>query len=191
MQNESMIQDILNEYKNDANKAINFLKGEFAVLKAGRANPHILDKVFVDYYGTMTPINQMANISVPEARMLVISLWDLGAMNAVRKAIQLADIGVNPSDDGKILRLVFPMLTEERRKELVKQVKKLGEDTKISLRNARKDCMDMIKQEKKDNNLSEDEYSFIENQVQKLTDTFNEQIESLTELKEKEVMEVW
>ena len=190
MQDESMIKDIIDAYKEDGNKSIHFLKGEYAVLKAGRANPHMLDKVMVDYYGTMTPIAQMANIAVPEARMMTISLWDTSALPAARKAIQVADLGVSPTDDGRMIRLVFPALTEERRRDLVKQVKKLAEDARISVRNARKDCMDWIKQIKKDGGISEDEMSTLEKEVQKITEQFNAQIDSLAESKEKEVMEI-
>lgn len=190
MQDENLVKDIIEGYRQDGNKAINFLKGEYAVLKAGRANPHMLDRVVVDYYGQMTPINQMGNISVPEARMITINIWDLNAISAVRKALQQADLGVNPSDDGKIIRLVFPMLTEERRREIVKQVRHLAEESKISVRNARKDCMDFLKQMKKDAEVSEDEYSSLEDQVQKITDNLNEQIDKLSESKEKEIMEI-
>lgn len=190
MQDEQMIKEIVEGYKIDANKAISFLKGEYAVLKAGRANPHILDKVIVDYYGTMTPLNQMANISVPEARTLAISLWDINAMANVRKALQVADLGLTPSDDGRVIRLNFPILTEERRRDIVKQVKKLEEDAKISIRTSRRDAMDLLKSEKKDGNLSEDELATYEAQIQKLTDGFNAQIEEISAVKEKEVMEI-
>lgn len=190
MQDEQMVKDIMDGYRDDIAKAINFLKSEYSIVKAGRANPHILDKVMVDYYGMMTPLTQMANINVPEARMLTISLWDLSAMGAVRKAIQQADLGLTPTDDGRILRLVFPALTEERRKEIVKQVKKICEDAKISLRNARRDCLDMYKQMKKDSQLSEDEYAGIEKDVQKLLDSANAECDTICQNKEKEVMEV-
>ena len=190
MQDESMVKDIVQGYKDDANKAITFLKGEYAVVKAGRANPHLLDKVMVEYYGSMTPLNQMGNISIPEARMILINLWDAGAMAAVRKAIQVADIGVTPSDDGRVMRLVFPQLTEERRKEIVKQVKQIAEEARISIRNARKDCMDLLKQIKKDGGVSEDEMSALEKEVQKITDAHNEQIETIAISKEKEIMEI-
>lgn len=185
-----MVKEILEGFKEDIQKAINFLKTEYSIVKAGRANPHILDKVMVDYYGVMTPLNQMANINIPEARMLTVSLWDLNAMGAVRKALQTADIGLTPSDDGRIIRLVFPALTEERRREIVKQVKKICEDAKISLRNARRDCLDMFKQMKKDGQLSEDEYAGVERDVQKLLDNANVECDDICDKKEKEVMEV-
>ena len=190
MQDAQMVKDIMDGFKDDMEKAISFLKSEYSVIKAGRANPHILDRVMVDYYGVITPLNQMGNINVPEARMLTISLWDLNAMGAVRKALQLADLGLTPSDDGKIIRLVFPMLTEERRRELVKQVKKVCEDAKISLRNARRDCLDMYKQMKKDSQLSEDEYAGLEKDVQKVLDSYNAKCDEICQTKEKEVMEV-
>lgn len=190
MQDEQMVKDIIESFKDDIKKSENFLKGEYTVLRAGRANPHILDKVMVDYYGVMTPLVQMANVNIPEARMLTISVWDINALPAVRKAIQQADLGLTPSDDGRVIRLVFPPLTEERRREIVKQVKKLCEDAKISIRNARRDCLEMFKQMKKDNEISEDELKTIEGQVQKILDAGNASVEQLCQEKEKEVMEV-
>ena len=190
MQDEQMVKDIMEGFKEDIKKAEVFLKNEYSIIRAGRANPHILDKVMVDYYGVMTPLIQMANINIPEARMLTISLWDLNAMGAVRKAIQNADLGLTPSDDGRVIRLVFPVLTEERRKEIVKQVKKLCEDAKISVRNARRDCLEMYKQMKKDNEISEDELKTLETQVQKILDGANANLEEICSNKEKEVMEI-
>ena len=174
----------------DMEKAISYLKGEFGTIRAGRANPHILDKILVDYYGTPTPINQMANISVPEARMLVISVWDGSQLVNISKAIAQADLGVNPIDDGKVIRLIFPALTQERRKEIVKQVKNLCENAKISIRGARRDCLDAFKQMKKDEEISEDEFEAIEKDVQKLVDKFNALVDELYLAKEKETMEV-
>lgn len=190
MQDEQMVKDIIEAFKDDTKKAENFLKSEYSIVRAGRANPHILDKVMVDYYGVMTPLNQMANVNIPEARMLTVSVWDLNAMGAVRKAIQSADLGLTPSDDGRVIRLVFPALTEERRKEIVKQVKKLCEDAKISIRNARRDCLEMFKQMKKDNELSEDELKTLESQVQKIIESANANVDEICALKEKEVMEI-
>ncbi len=187
---ELEIKEMLEEFKKDGEKAIDFLKGEYAVLKAGRANPKMLDKVFVDYYGTRTPLSQMANISSPEARMLVISLWDASALNDVRKAIQVSDLGASIADDGKLIRLVFPTLTEERRRDLVKQVKKLAEDSKVSVRNLRRDVLDFFKGLKKDSEISEDAYAVYEKQIQKYTDEFTALIDSVAVAKEKEVMEV-
>ena len=186
---EAVDMEIL-EYEDNIQKTIEHFKGELSTIRAGRANPHILDKIAVDYYGTLTPLNQMANISVPEARMLLISVWDQSQVREVSKAIQAADIGVTPSDDGKVIRLIFPALTEERRKEIVKQVKKLCEETKIVLRNARRDCLDMYKQMKKDNEISEDEYASLEDDVQKIQDKYIAICENECSEKEKEVMEI-
>lgn len=176
--------------KEDMEKAINYLKNEYQVVRAGRANPHILDKVFVEYYGTPTPINQMANISVPEARMLVVSVWDSSQLVNVSKAISQADLGVSPIDDGKVIRLVFPALTEERRRDIVKNVKNLCENTKISIRSSRRDCLDIFKQLKKDSQISEDDYDFAEKEVQKLVDKYNALADEVCLAKEKEIMEV-
>jgi ribosome recycling factor len=181
---------LIESSKEDMAKTLTYLKNEYLTLRAGRANPHILDKITVDYYGTMTPINQMANISVPEARMLVISVWDQSQLRNIEKAIQQADLGVNPIDDGKVIRLIFPALTEERRREIVKNVKNLAENAKISLRNIRRDCLDLFKQMKKDGEISEDEMSGVEKEVQKLMDFFNEQVEVVCSAKEKEIMEI-
>lgn len=171
-------------------KVVTFLKSEYLTLRAGRANPHILDKIVVDYYGVPTPISQMANISVPEARMLVISVWDQSQLRNIEKAIQQADLGVNPIDDGKVIRLIFPALTEERRRDIVKSVKVLAENAKISLRGTRRDSLDIFKQMKKDGEISEDEMAGVEKEIQKLVDSFNEKIEELCQVKEKEIMEI-
>ena len=190
MQDENLVKDTIECFKQDLEKALDHLNGEYQTIRAGRANPHLLDKVFVEYYGSMTPLNQMANITVQEARILAINVWDVSQVKNVSKAIQMADLGVNPSDDGKTIRLVFPAPTEERRKELVKQVKKVCEDAKISLRNARRDCLDMYKQMKKDSQLSEDEYAGLEKDVQKVLDSYNAKCDEICQTKEKEVMEV-
>ena len=184
------IKMYLDACKDDMEKAIAYLKNEYQVIRAGRANPHILDKVSVEYYGVPTPINQMANISVPEARMLVVSVWDNSQLTNVSKAIAQADLGVNPIDDGKVIRLIFPALTEERRREIVKNVKNLCENCKISIRGARRDCLDVFKQMKKDSQISEDEYDVSEKEVQKLVDKFNAIADEVCLAKEKETMEV-
>ena len=186
----SDLQDIIDSFKQDLEKAISYLKGEYSSLKAGRANPHILDKIMVDYYGTMTPINQMGNISVPEARMLVISLWDTSMIKEVNKAIMNSDIGITPNDDGKVIRLNFPILTEERRRDLVKTVKKLCEDCKISMRNYRRDSLDLIKSLKKESGISEDEIAGCEKEIQKIMDNYTAIADKVAHDKEKEVMEV-
>jgi len=171
-------------------KAIETLKEEFATVRAGRANPHILDKVMVDYYGVPTPIPQLASITVPEARMIVIQPWEARMLKEIEKAIQKSDLGVNPTNDGKVIRLIFPELTEERRKELVKQVKKMAEDAKVAIRNIRREALDEYKKMKKNNEITEDDLKDAEEDVQKLHDKYIEQIEKLLSAKEKEIMEV-
>ena len=185
-----MIDEFMQSCREDMDKAIDHLKTEYQMIRAGRANPHILDKVVVEYYGSPTPINQMANISVPEARVLLVNVWDQSQIANVSKAISQADLGVNPIDDGKSIRLIFPALTEERRREIVKSVKKLCEDCKISLRNARRDCLDVFKNMKKEGELTEDELASCEKEVQKLIDSYGEKADNLSEEKEKEVMEI-
>lgn len=177
-------------YEESLKKAIEHLKSQFLTVRAGRANPQILNKIVVDYYGTPTHLNQMANISVPEARMLTISLWDVSMIKEVNKAIMASDIGITPTDDGKIIRLVFPQLTEERRKELVKQVKKLAEETKVVLRNERRDANEAIKKLKKDNNISEDEQQNCEKEIQKILDRFVQLVDELLKDKETEILEI-
>ena len=190
MQDESMVKEVLASYEQDLSKALDHLIGEYQVIRAGRANPHILDKVVVEYYGVPTPLNQMANINVQEARILAVNVWDVSQLKNVSKAIQAADLGVQPTDDGKVIRLIFPALTEERRKEIVKQVKKLAEETKVTMRNARRDCLDLFKQMKKDSEISEDEYAGLEEDVQKLQDKYTASCDKESADKEKEVMEI-
>lgn len=190
MQNQEEVEMLQMEYLDDLSKAYNHLLDEFQLIRAGRANPHILDKVMVDYYGVMTPINQMANIQVAEARMLVISVWDNSQLKNVTKAITMADLGVNPTDDGKVIRLVFPALTEERRRDLCKQTKKLLEECKIAMRNSRRDVLDKFKAFKKDSKISEDEYAGIEEDVQKELDKMCQKADISLENKEKEIMEI-
>ena len=185
-----LVSEYLKDCEKDMNKAIDHLTSEYQIIRAGRANQHILDKVFVDYYGVPTPLNQMANISVPEARVLLINVWDQSQISNISKAISMADLGVNPIDDGKSIRLIFPALTEERRKEIVKNVKKLCEDCKVTVRNARRDCLDIFKTMKKDGDLTEDDLAYCEKEVQKLTDNFTAKADSLSASKEKEVMEI-
>ena len=171
-------------------KAVNHLSSEYVTVRAGRANPKILDNITVDYYGSPTPLKQIANITVPEARMLVINLFDKSATKETVKAIAASEIGINPTDDGKVIRLVFPQLTEERRKELVKQVKKMSEDCKVVLRNERRDILDRAKKLKKDMNFSEDELAYFEKEVQKVLDKYIENAEVLYKAKEKEILEI-
>ncbi len=171
-------------------KAVNHLSVEYTSVRAGRANPKILDNISVDYYGSPTPLRQMANITVPEARMLVINLFDKSATKETLKAITASDIGINPTDDGKVIRLIFPQLTEERRKELVKQVKKMSEDCKVVLRNERRDSLDKAKKLKKDMNFSEDELAGFEKDVQKLLDKYIAAADEVYKDKEKEILEI-
>jgi ribosome recycling factor len=172
------------------NKTVSVLKSEYQNIRAGRANPHILDKISVDYYGTKTPINQMGNISVTDARSIVITLWDGSALKNVEKAILEANIGITPANDGKVLRLVFPELTEERRKDLVKQIKKMAEDAKIAARNIRRDILDAFKKMKTDKKISEDEVAVYDKEVEKLFSKSIENIDLAAKEKEKEVMTV-
>ena len=174
----------------NCDKAINYMKGEYNLMRAGRANPKVVESIKVDYYGAQTPINQMGNISVPEPRCLVISLWDKSALKLVEKAILAANIGVTPQNDGTVIRLTFPVLTEERRKDLVKQVKKLAEDTKVVLRNARRDVMDGLKKEKNVKTVSEDLISDYESEVDKSLSKLIETVDKLAKEKEIDVMSV-
>ncbi|MBQ3566565.1 MAG: ribosome recycling factor [Oscillospiraceae bacterium] len=170
------------------NKSITRLENEFSTVRAGRANPAVLDKAMVDYYGAPTPINQMAAVSVAESRILVIQPWDISTIKLIEKAILTSDIGITPTNDGKVIRLVFPQPTEEKRKELCKEVKKLGEDTKVAVRSIRRDAIDDFKKMKKNSEITEDEQKDLENDVQKLTDKFCKNIDNLVSEKEKEIM---
>ncbi|MBO7187832.1 MAG: ribosome recycling factor [Clostridia bacterium] len=171
-------------------KTVSVLKSEYANIRAGRANPHILDRILVDYYGTPTPINQVGNISVSDARCLVISPWDASMLKVIEKQLLADNIGITPSNDGKVIRLVFPVLTEERRKELVKQVKKQAEDSKVAIRNIRRDAMDALKKMKNNKELSEDEHASCEKEVDKTIAESIEKIEKLCADKEKDIISV-
>lgn len=171
-------------------KCLKSLEHELTTVRAGRANPGILDRVMVDYYGTPTPIQQMAAVSVVEARNLVIQPWDMSQLKAIEKAILNSDIGITPTNDGKVLRLAFPQPTEERRKELVKQVRKYGEEGKVTIRNIRRDALDKIKAQKKNNEITEDDVKNLEKDMQKLTDKFCDNIDSLISDKESEIMSI-
>lgn len=171
-------------------KSIESYKLELDTVRAGRANARILDRITVDYYGTPTPINQLGTISVPDARTLVIQPWDSTILKEIEKSILASDIGITPANDGKIIRLVFPQLTEERRKELKKQVSKLGEEAKVAIRNIRRDAMDKAKDMKKNSEMTEDEQKASEKTVQDLTDKYIKEIDVITASKEKEIMEI-
>ena len=184
------VLEVFDKFEEKLEKGVSNLKGEYAKLKAGRANAHVLDKIYVDYYGTPTPIKQLGNISVPEARILMISVWDVSALKAVEKAINEANIGINPQNDGKVIRLIFPELTEARRKELCKEIKAMGENTKIALRNARRDANDAIRKLKKDNVVTEDEVSVCEKEIDKMLAEAVAEVDKSTKDKEQEVMTV-
>lgn len=178
------------EIEEKMKKTLSVLEYDFSVIRAGRANPAVLDKVRVNYYGTETPLNQMAAISVPEARMLVIQPWDASSIKAIEKAINESDIGINPNNDGKTIRLIFPPLTEERRKDLIKQVKDLSEKSKVSIRSIRRDNIEKFKAQKKNSEITEDDLKIIEKDVQELTDKYIKLIEDTEAAKEKELMSV-
>ncbi len=181
---------MLTQFEEKMEKTIASLEREYQTIRAGRANPHILDRIKVDYYGVPTPIQQVGNINVPEARMLVIQPWDTSLIKAIEKAIQNSDIGINPSNDGKVVRLVFPELTEERRKELVKDVKKKGEKAKVAIRNIRREANDFLKKKGKANEISEDEVKDNETKVQKMTDKYIKELDKVIEAKSKEILTV-
>ena len=176
--------------KEKMEKAINSYSERLAEVRAGRANPAILNKVKIDYYGTPTPINQVAGVSVPEARLIVIQPWDTSILKEIEKAIISADIGINPNNDGKVIRLAFPELNEERRKEIVKDIKKMAEEAKVVVRNARRDGIDAAKAMQKEGEMTEDELKQAESEIQKITDKNIEEIDSILDKKEKEVMSV-
>ena len=180
----------LEQFETKMNKTFANLEGEFQAIRAGRANPHVLDKIKVDYYGTPTPIQQVGNVSVPEPRMLQIAPWDKGLLKLIEKAILTSDLGINPSNDGSVIRLIFPELTEERRKDLVKDVKKKGEAAKVAIRNIRRDANDSFKKLAKAEDVSEDEIADLEAQVQKLTDKFIAEVDKAVEEKTKEILTV-
>ena len=176
--------------KEKMDKSINVYNEKLSEVRAGRANPAILNKVKIDYYGTPTPINQVAGISVPEARLIVIQPWDLSLLKEIEKEILKAELGINPNNDGKVIRLAFPELTEERRKEIVKEIKKIAEDSKVAIRSIRREGMDDAKKLKNDNQMTEDELKGTEDSIQKLTDSKVNEIDKLLEEKEKEIMNV-
>ena len=179
----------LKVYEEKMTKTMANLDGELGAIRAGRANPNVLNRIMVDYYGTPTPIQQVANVSVPEARMIQIQPWDKTMIKAITKAIQTSDLGINPNNDGSVIRLVFPELTEERRKELVKDVKKKGEAAKVAIRNIRRDGNDSFKK-LKGTEISEDEIKDMEEELQKMTDKFVKEVDKAVEVKSKEVMTV-
>ncbi len=189
MENEQ-VEEIILTLDDKLTKTVSVLKEDYAAVRAGRANPHVLDKVMVDYYGAPTPVSQTASISVQEGRCLVISPWDISLLKAIEKALQVSNIGITPTNDGKVIRLAFPQLTEERRKDLCKQVRKMGEDAKVAARNVRRDAMDALKKLKNDKTLSEDEFAAYEKDVEKYVSDSVAEIDAAISSKEKEIMTV-
>ncbi len=184
------MQELLKNTEERMEKSIEALEREYKAGRAGRANVSVLDRVMVDYYGVPTPIQQMAAVSVPEPRTLLIQPWDATTLKSIEKAILTSEIGINPQNDGKVIRLNFPPLTEERRKEIVKDVRKKAEESKVALRNQRRDALDKLKALKKDNKITEDDESNGEKKIQNLTDKFCKEADELSSLKEKEIMEI-
>ena len=184
------MKEQLKIYEEKMDKTIDSLMNDYASIRAGRANPHVLDKIKVDYYGTPTPIQQVGNISVPEARMILIQPWEKSLLKAIEKAIQTSDLGINPNNDGSCIRLIFPELTEDRRKELAKDVKKKGENAKVAVRNIRRDANEAFKKAEKAGDMSEDDLTEATERMQKLTDKMVEKIDKAVEEKTKEIMTV-
>lgn len=177
-------------YQDKMNKSLDVLQSEFTSIRAGRANPHVLDKIKVDYYGSPTPLQQVGNITVPEARMILIQPWEKSLLKEIEKAIQMSDLGINPTNDGNVVRLVFPELTEERRKELAKDIKKKGESAKVAIRNIRRDANEAIKKLEKTGDISEDERSESEENIQNITDKMIEKVDQAVNAKTKEILTV-
>lgn len=185
-----LVEVSLMEYEENLSKSFDRLLDEYMMIRVGRANPKLIENIKVDYYGTKTPIYQTSNVTVQDARMLIVSPWDVSTLKSIKAGIEAANLGVSVSDDGKIIRVGFPMLTEERRKEYSKEVKKLLEEAKIAMRNARRDCLDVFKEMKKNAEISEDEYTSLEKDVQKTLDGYTDKADNSCEKKIKEIMEV-
>ena len=176
--------------KTKMGKTVSALQTEYGAIRAGRANPQVLDKVTADYYGSPTPINQLASVSVSEARVLTIQPWDKSVLKAIEKAIQTSDIGINPQNDGSVIRLTFPPLTEDRRKEIVKDIQKIAENSKVAVRSIRRDCIEKLKAMKKNSEITEDDLKDGEKEIQKITDNYIKDIETISSAKQKEIMEI-
>ncbi len=185
-----MTKDILTAMQDKMSKTVAVFKRELGSLRAGRATPQLLDRITVDYYGTETPLNQVANIAIPEARVITIAPWEARMISPIEKAIQKSDLGINPTNDGKIIRLVLPELTEERRRDLVKQVKKMAEESKVAVRSIRRDANEQVKKQRKDSVITEDDQKQEENDIQKATDKMIKEIDQIVAEKEKELMSV-
>ena len=184
------MQEVFEKAKTKMGKTVSALKSEYAGIRAGRANPQILDKIAVDYYGTPTPVGQLASVSVSEARVLVIQPWDKSVLKGIEKAILASDIGINPQNDGTVIRLTFPPLTEDRRRDLVKEVQKISENSKVAARSVRRDAIEKLKAMKKDSTITEDDLKVGEKEIQKITDNCIKEIEEVASAKEKEIMEI-
>ncbi len=184
------MKEVLSKSESKMEKRIDHLHNDYAAIRAGRANPAVLDKIAVDYYGAPTPINQLAAVSVTEARTLTIQPWDTSVVHLIEKAIQTSDLGINPQTDGKVLRIMFPPLTEDRRRDLVKEVSKMAEESKVSIRNIRRDAVDKFKTMKKENTLTDDDVKQAEKKIQDLTDKYVKEIDKLAQAKQKELMEI-
>ena len=182
--------DELKKYERKMHKTVEVLEGDFMAIRAGRANPHVLDKVTVDYYGQPTPLNQIGNVTIPEGRVLMIQPWDTSIMKEIERSILGSDIGITPNNDGKVIRLVFPELTEERRKDLTKDIKRKGEEAKVAIRNVRRDAMDHFKKAEKTHDMTEDDLKDLEKQTQELTDKFTKDIDKHVKVKTKEILTV-
>ena len=185
-----MTKVVIDNMLEKMNKSVAVYRKELSSMRAGRANPQLLDRITVDYYGSQVPINQVANISIPEPRIIQIAPWEQSMLKVIEKAIQKSDLGINPSNDGKIIRLLLPELTQERRKELVKQTRKMAEDCKVAIRSIRRDSNDQIKKMKKDNTITEDDQKSAEDKIQKATDKIVKEVDTITAEKEKELMDV-
>ena len=185
-----MASEMTKPYEEKMKKTIAALESDYSTIRAGRANPHVLDRITVDYYGTPTPLNQVGNISVPEPRLLQIQPWDTSLLKAIEKAINMSQLGINPNNDGKVIRLVFPELTEERRKDLTKDVKKKAEASKVALRNIRRDALDHFKKAEKAKEITEDQLKDLEDETQKMTDKFVAEIDAKCDAKSKDILTV-
>ena len=184
------MSDYTKPYEEKMKKTIVNLETELGTIRVGRANPHVLDRIFIDYYGTSTPVNQVGNVTVPEARLLQIQPWDASALKLIEKAIQGSDLGINPTNDGKVIRLVFPELTEDKRMSLTKEIKKKGEDFKVAIRNIRREAIDVFKKMEKSHELTEDDFKDVETETQKMTDKYVAEVESVVDAKNKEIMSI-
>ena len=184
------MSDIIQDYEVKMNKTIEVIKGDFAAVRAGRADPGVLNKITVEYYGTDTPLQQVAGVSTPDPRTLVIQPWDASLLKPIEKALLVSDLGINPQNDGRMIRLVFPPLTEERRKDLVKQTRKYGETSKVAIRNIRRDAVEKMKKQQKASEITEDDYKIAEKDIQKLTDDYSKEIDKICDKKEKELPEI-